>query len=574
MLPAAVRLSRDRDGELSTALTPLVETALNDSVRRDPTVLTDAIFPIIGPAIRKSIAEALAGLLQSLNQTLEHTLSPQSFAWRLEARRTGKSFAEVVVSRTLDYRVEQVFLIHKETGLLLQHVHRTDGTDGNADLVSGMLTAIQDFARDSFGIASGETLETMRVGDLNVWLNTSPHVTLAAVIRGAAPQEFRTVLQSAIEQIHRDQAGVLEAFDGDAAPFATVRPRLEDCLRMRTAAQRAKRKNVSKLRWLILLALTALAAGGWVVNHQKRSQAAAEEAARAAAATRERSRANAAAAAEQARRQDASARWAGLVRELRSREGIVVTEANEHGGNFHVTGLRDPLAVDPASLLAGTGLDPARITMDWEPYHTLRPGLVLQRARHRLQPPPGVTLRWREDTLVAEGSAPATWIAAARRLAEATPGVLRYDDLGVRDETAEQWAAQAAQLAAQQAGIEATGINFAAGLAMGKSQEEKLIRLSQQIAALHRTARTLGHGLSVTVTGHTSRSGTPAANAKLGRDRAQAVIDALRQRLPEFTDYTAATAPESESTRPDQAGKLHVTFRVEPRLPAPGTNAP
>ena len=69
----------------------------------------------------------------------------------MTAWRTGKSFAEVVLLNTLVYRVEQVFLIHAQTGLLLQHVVADAVTAQDADMVSGMLTAIRDFARDSFG---------------------------------------------------------------------------------------------------------------------------------------------------------------------------------------------------------------------------------------------------------------------------------------------------------------------------------------------------------------------------------------------------------------------------------------
>ena len=47
---------------------------------------------------------------------------PRSLKWRFEAWRTGRPFAEIVLLKTLVYRVDQVFLIHKETGLLLQHV--------------------------------------------------------------------------------------------------------------------------------------------------------------------------------------------------------------------------------------------------------------------------------------------------------------------------------------------------------------------------------------------------------------------------------------------------------------------
>ena len=41
---------------------------------------------------------------------------------------------------TLRYRVEQVFLIERSSGLLLQHVTEGSGEVRDADMVSGMLT--------------------------------------------------------------------------------------------------------------------------------------------------------------------------------------------------------------------------------------------------------------------------------------------------------------------------------------------------------------------------------------------------------------------------------------------------
>ena len=184
------------------------------SVRRNPQVLVDALFPVMGPAIRKAIASALASMVESFSETLEHSFSVQGVKWRMEAWRTGKPLAEVILLRTLVYRVEQVFLIHRESGLLLQHVSATAAGVQDADMVSGMLTAIRDFVHDSFGGKEGDSLDTFQVGERSVWIEQGPHATLAAVIRGSAPRELRTVFTEAIERIHLEQADALQKLRG------------------------------------------------------------------------------------------------------------------------------------------------------------------------------------------------------------------------------------------------------------------------------------------------------------------------------------------------------------------------
>ena len=81
---------------------------------------------VIGPAIRRSISEALRALLQNLNRTLDQSFSLKGLSWRIEAWRTGVPFHQILLRNTLIYRVEQVFLIHRDSGLLIQHLAQAD----------------------------------------------------------------------------------------------------------------------------------------------------------------------------------------------------------------------------------------------------------------------------------------------------------------------------------------------------------------------------------------------------------------------------------------------------------------
>src|SRR6476661_710462 len=121
VLPDAIAL-RSSDPQLTRALAPSIESALTASVQRDPRPLADALFPVMGPAIRKAIEHMFASMMESFSRTVEQSVSWRALRWRLTAWRTGRPFSEIVLLNTLQYRVEQVFLIHAESGLLLQHV--------------------------------------------------------------------------------------------------------------------------------------------------------------------------------------------------------------------------------------------------------------------------------------------------------------------------------------------------------------------------------------------------------------------------------------------------------------------
>ena len=130
----------------------------------------------------------------------------------------------------LIYRVEQIFLIHKETGLVLQHVAADLVDVKDADMVSAMITAIQDFVRDSFSGTGGDLLDTLNFGESTIWIEQGPRAVLAAAIRGNPPLELRTTLEKTLENVEFEYGPALDNFKGDAAPFEACKPDLIYCL--------------------------------------------------------------------------------------------------------------------------------------------------------------------------------------------------------------------------------------------------------------------------------------------------------------------------------------------------------
>ena len=342
-LPEAIALSGSRDDQLGRALGPTIDTALRESIRRDPQEMASAIFPVLGPAIRKAIAETMASLVRSINNAVEQSLSIDGMKWRIEAWRTGIPFPEIVIKHALVYRVEQAFLVHAETGLLLEHVAASDLSVPDADLISSMLSAIQDFVRDSFHPGEGGMLRTFSVGDHTVQVEAGPRALLAVVIKGQAPDEVLRRQQNVLETVHLEFAGPLADFNGDAAPFVPARPLLEDCLETVLSTQTKKKGKGVWLRWAIPLAVVLIAvATMWIRS---------------------------------------SMRWNRSLEALRAEPGIVVVDADRGFGIWNISGLRDPAARDPRAVLAGIGVSPAELDGKWEGYLSLNPVMVAARAR-------------------------------------------------------------------------------------------------------------------------------------------------------------------------------------------------
>lgn len=136
--------------------------------------------------------------------------------------------------------------------------------------------------------------------------------------------------------------------------------------------------------------------------------------------------------------------WNAYVERLGAEPGIVVIQSGRQDGKYVVRGLRDELAVDPATLLAASGLPPDSVEGRWEPYYALHPRFVSERARLVLRPPAGVTLTYRDGVLTARGTAPESWVADSRDRAPALAGVRRFEFVGDAIDSEEATGAAAA----------------------------------------------------------------------------------------------------------------------------------
>jgi OOP family OmpA-OmpF porin len=521
----AIELRRDRGGqrELNKALTPSVEEALSESVRKDPSVLADALFPVMGPAIRKSITESIRAMLESFNEALDHSFSLEGIRWRIESIRTGKPFAEIVLLHGLLFRVEQVFLIHKATGLVLGHCVAPRVAIQDPALVSGMLSAIQSYVRDSFQSPKEDGLDSLQVGDLEVWIEEGPQAILAAVIRGHAPASYRETLKKTIEEIHRNFGLALERFDGDSTALALADQQLSLCLESHSLPKSVTRRKP----YVLILTILALALFGVWGAIGLRNQI----------------------------------RWNRFAEALQSQPGIVVTSVGKEDGRRVVRGLRDPLASDTVSMLRNAQIDPAQVRFQWTPFYALDDEIVLRRAIETLHPEPGLKLSVRDGTLTAAGSASTDLMRRLLYQATLIPGVRKVDSSQLEE-------LEGPDVIRLEAALRSTLVTFPVGSATPTPGEEaKFDRAAEQIKLLLAKEELPGSKLAIEVVGHTDNSGSESSNRPLSQDRSEYVTRRLVENgvAPDTLEPRGAgTSEPVEEGNSEMARRLNrsVTFSV------------
>lgn len=455
-LPEALRIAAQRGTDLAEPLGPFMPDAVRDAIRKNPEDVAETLSPVIGPTIRVAIAQALRGMVQSMNQIIDSSFSVQGLKWRIEGWRTGKSFGEIAMLNTLVYRVEQVFFIHKDSGLPLLRVVADHLVADDETMVAGMLTAIQDFVNESFARTDSGELATLEFGESQIWIELGPAATLAAVIRGNAPLEFRERMEETLEQAHLRHGGDLDTHAHDVNRFEVFRPALEELLISQQSPPRTKSPFARVAIGLFWIALVGLVAAGvyWGISKsiaRQRLKDARQLIAPPPTVQLE------AVDGKIVAKGTASRGWLRRTSEITGDRidisgvsdrdtavydrlalidqlpGVVINHVDINpNGEVTVNALRDRYAqpIDEAHVAAETQ---RVISWRWNRYVSSEASLIERRLENALEIPAGVRLLIDDGNIVATGTATPEWIAMARRVAIAVPGVERVDFTQVAD---------------------------------------------------------------------------------------------------------------------------------------------
>ena len=348
-------------------IVPFIEQAIQTSIESNPQKFANIIYPVMMPAIRKAVAEDIKRMLDTISSTVDNSFSPKRIGWRFQSIFSGKSYGEIVLSHTFIYRVLEVFLIHRETGLLLTNVtDEKGGISHDADMVSSMLTAIKDFAHDSFDVDKSESdLNTIQMGGYTIWVEQGPYAIVAAIIEGRPPEELKVIIKETVEAIHVNFANQLKTFDGDTALFNKSSRFLNNCIKKQEKQQKKRKPIASILLLLILLA----ALGYWVYNSI-----------------------------------DNSLRFSHLISRMENQPGLIISKTYKNSGKHIVLGLKDPLATNPYKYSGLYGFDTSNLRLRFKPYISLDSAIIINRASRILKNTSHGKLSYHNDTLFIKGN--------------------------------------------------------------------------------------------------------------------------------------------------------------------------
>lgn len=492
------------DGSVQKVLQPMVAKSVEKSIKKQRQDFVDYLYPLVGSLVRKAVSVFFTDFIEKTNDIIENSFTFKGLKWRINAWRSGISFSEYVASQTFLFRVEQVLLIHKETGNLLHSLSASASDTQDADLVSAMLSAINDFVADSFQSPTQESgeqhLGQIKTDDFTLFIRQAPQVILVAAVTGNMSRAGLEQLQFTVEEIQRIYFNELQNYAGDAKPFDSTSGLLQDCL---LAEEKTNIDEKNKRPWYgyITLGLLAIVLTwylyGWWATHQVVSK----------------------------------------IEDLSPPPGIVVQELISSGRyEVQLSILRDPVAPETLTWLTDNNINTDFIRVNEVVFLSGDKRVIAQKVAETISGYP--SLRFDQETMHLSGELAISEFQSMTSKLNQIPGksLVQIDTSQVLLQNNQvdlsQSEAVNKQLFVTLVGeISTVQITFNSGESgLGQDQSANLDKVGELYLKVEALATRLNRSANLVIVGASDSTGESAYNQRLSRQRALVVREALIER--------------------------------------------
>ena len=174
---------------------PIITETLKVQIKNSQDEVVEAMYPIMGKLIKAFIQKEIKKLSESIDARMKEMFSFRGILQRWISGLKGVSPTELVIQSALPPVIEEIMVIENDSGLLI--AHHSAGSLVDAEMVSGMLTAIKAFVEDAYS-RSKESLEVVEYETLTLYIQSFKSFYIVVAISGVATQAFRDKLNDAV----------------------------------------------------------------------------------------------------------------------------------------------------------------------------------------------------------------------------------------------------------------------------------------------------------------------------------------------------------------------------------------
>lgn len=252
--------------EIAIIMAPIMGKAIKEVVKNERDEIVDALYPVIGNMISKFVAETFKEVMQEINQKVQSTFSFEMMRRKITAKIKGISETELLLqSSARPYMIQSVFLIHKETGILISERSASGIESIEPEMVASMLTAIRSFVNDWISKNSDHfELNEIEFGNSTIRLEVAGCCYLAIVLKGSINREGQQRIVKVLEHLVENNAQTITEFDGNTQnlPMQEINSELDTLIQHESDETSSKKSSSWVL--LIIAALIIAGSGFWL----------------------------------------------------------------------------------------------------------------------------------------------------------------------------------------------------------------------------------------------------------------------------------------------------------------------
>ena len=249
-----------------------VTPAISKGIADNKETMIDALYPIMGGMISKYVTQAIKEMMETINNKIEDGLSFERYKRKAKAKLTGVSETELLMGESSDATISSLFVIQKESSLLIAEAHLENQEIDDAHMVASMASAIKDFINDWVqNEEAGSEVQILSYGNATLYIESAGSVFIIAFLNAEPDYEQRAEINTFFASLIKEHSDFFQHFDGDdsAEEIVGLSLKMEDYLYAHspkhTTVTGKSKKNPAKYI-LIFLGVLIVGYGVYIFN--------------------------------------------------------------------------------------------------------------------------------------------------------------------------------------------------------------------------------------------------------------------------------------------------------------------
>ncbi len=203
---------------LRKSLSAVIAPAIKEQIEKNSDEMIDALYPILGGMISKYVSQSIKQMTQKIEKRIQTGLSWRRYLLKLKSKLSGVSESEILLEQSMEQRAKSIFVIHKQSGLLVAEASCVHKEIKEPEMVASMASAIRSFVLEWIEGADDrgerEDLSMVSYGNSTLYIESAGSVLFVAFFDEEPDFESRAHVNELFSNLMLKYGDYFSDFDG------------------------------------------------------------------------------------------------------------------------------------------------------------------------------------------------------------------------------------------------------------------------------------------------------------------------------------------------------------------------